>query len=506
MCPVHIVNDSHYTLLIAETVLHTGSFQLDRSFKEPLDVLRYPGIKRRTGLPYQVIRRGGHVLPAYPPASPILSVPLVAGANLMGKHVIGADGVYQGMVERRLQAVFAALLMGALAVVMYRTSRLLLPVTPSVALAILATFTSPIWSSASRALWADTWGIPVLAVVLHGVVREAAGGRPPRTWIQGTLLSWLYFVKPTFAIAIIAVVACAGWTRPRRLLGLVLTGAVWLGLFVAWSLHVYSAIRPPYYEEYPGASQIGAKLLGVLFCPSRGILVYCPIILAVLAGTVAHWRRLVSRPLAVAALAAIAVHVAMIANHKIWWGGFCYGPRYLAGLVPWLFVLAVMWRHARGAARASWPVRALIGVLVLFSGVLNGRGALSHATSVWNTRPFRVDDRTVWSVRYPQFLAGIVDPPLPPDLPLYELGQHLDPASRRGGFYLWFGWGQPARAASPTARTPRSRSRCESRATRGSVSTRGRSSIRHGVPNRASRSVSTARGSWSSPSFETTGR
>lgn len=406
-CPVRIVNDSHYTLLAAESLIDTGTMRLDAAFAHPLDRALYPGMENDQPLPYQVVRHDGHVLPYYPPGSAVLSVPFVAAARLLGVYVAGADGRYRADVEVELQRLLAALLMGALAALMFRTAALLLPPLPSALLSLGATFASPVLSTASRALWSDTWGVLVLGVVVHLLVKDAARARPPSAPLLATLLSVLFFVKPTYAISILATVGCVAATRPARLPLLVATGAMWLGAFAAWSRHVYGTLLPPYYSETVGDGRLAARLVGTLASPSRGLLVFCPIVLPILAGVLRAWPRLPSRPLAAVALWAVALHVLMTANHDVWWAGVCYGPRYMTPLVPWFFLLALLWRHARGAAPGAPFARAAVALALLASIAMNAIGALDPATVAWNHVPAEVDEGRVMSWRDPQFLAGL---------------------------------------------------------------------------------------------------
>ena len=126
--PVRSVGDSFYLLLVSEQLLTHGSFVLDEYFKAPLDPARYPGINSTRGpYPYQIETVGGHQYYYFPLGSSVLSVPFVAATRAVGVSTIAGDGTYNPRGERRMQAVLASFLMGALAVLFYATARLLLP-------------------------------------------------------------------------------------------------------------------------------------------------------------------------------------------------------------------------------------------------------------------------------------------------------------------------------------------------------------------------------------------
>jgi hypothetical protein len=107
-------------------------------------------------------------------------------------------------------------------------------------------------------------------------------------------------------------------------------------------------------------------LPGLLVSPSRGLFVYSPVLVFSLVGFLLAWRKrgdLLVRALAIGVLLDLAVH----ARWWVWWGGGCYGPRYLADLTP-AFAFAIQpcvgllgrvraWRIAFGATLA-WSVLA----------------------------------------------------------------------------------------------------------------------------------------------------
>lgn len=121
--PVRPAGDSHYSMLLSENVLRRGHFHLDEYFTPlPLEPSRYPTLNA-TGYPYQVEIVGRHVYYRYPPGSSLLSMPLVATMNAVGVSAVAPDGGYERRGEGLIQGAVATLLMAALAVVFFLTSR-----------------------------------------------------------------------------------------------------------------------------------------------------------------------------------------------------------------------------------------------------------------------------------------------------------------------------------------------------------------------------------------------
>ncbi len=104
----------------------------------------------------------------------------------------------------------------------------------------------------------------------------------------------------------------------------------------------------------------------------------------------------------------------MVSLWPVWWGGFSYGPRLLADVLPWLALLAILGcaarlRSADNAKFSRTEIATALSLLAL-SIAINGRGAISVATAAWN---IEVDiDRhpeQVWNWSNPQFMAGLLN-------------------------------------------------------------------------------------------------
>jgi hypothetical protein len=101
-------------------------------------------------------------------------------------------------------------------------------------------------------------------------------------------------------------------------------------------------------------------------------------------------------------------HLVVISGFSLWHAGAAYGPKYTTGIVPWLFLLAVLGVRAmldRGPApRAAVAAGAVLAALSI---VIQYRGAWAAATWDWNFQPpiETHADEKVWNWRAPQFAA-----------------------------------------------------------------------------------------------------
>lgn len=432
LSPVRQLADSNGSMLLSQSLLDQRSFALDRYL---------------AGIPvsqeFESVE--GHLYYRYPPGTSILSIPLVAALNGLGVSAVHAGGSYDPDLEVRMQAIVASLLMAALATVFYGTARLLLPWHWSLLSALAGSFGTQVWSTASRATWAHTWEILLLALALRMLLAAAAGRRALRTVTLGFLAGALYVVRPTGALPIAAIGLYLGLERPRELRRYIPGVLGVLCLFSIYSLVHFGTPLPSYYRvaQFFTPSALGTGLAGNLISPSRGLLVYVPVLCFVAWLVLRHRARLPHRRLAAAALFCVLGHLLVISTWRIWWGGHSYGPRLSACLVPWFVLLGVLGLRARLDAAVASKAERYAGALLLgLSVFMNGLGALRPDTWLWNSRLSLHGEARLWDWRRAQFLAAFVWP-LPGDGANLGAGAKVAIGSEHAEPYLGKGWGAP---------------------------------------------------------------
>ncbi|HUQ32782.1 MAG TPA: hypothetical protein VM095_11730 [Pyrinomonadaceae bacterium] len=420
---IHQVSDSKFSMLVSQSLIDRGSFTLD-AYAIPRQEPLWRGYYFSNGTDYQLEIARGHLYYHLPPGSCVLSTPFVAALNLFGVSAAAEDKSYDPNGEVKIEAGLAALLMAALAVIFFYTARLMLPLNWSVVAAAGGALGTQVYSTASRALWSDTWGILLLGFVVFLLLRNEVGKRAFNPILLASLLSWMYFVRPTFSVHIFAVSLYLLLFHRKVFLLYAATGAVWLAGFVVYSWAHFGQLSPNYYlASRLQFDSFWVALAGHLISPSRGLLVFVPSLFFVAFMLVRYRRFLSHKRLVWLALIIIVGHLLVISSFNHWWGGHSFGPRFTTGLVPWFVLLGVLgtsamlkWREGVGAASSrGWRVQLACGVLLLLaSAFINTRGATSHATWLWNMRPLEIDQHPerLWDWRQPQFLAGML--PMPP--------------------------------------------------------------------------------------------
>jgi hypothetical protein len=420
MSPVWVLSDSNYSMLLSENLIRNHSPYLNSyEFPGPVQeggrcVSPAPPL-RSAFLTYQLDRVNGNVVYCYPNGTSILSIPFVALMNVVGIHSYSRDGRCLPLGEGIMQRMLAALLMAGFTVVVFNTALQMLAVAPSLIVAVGTAFGTQAWSTASRVMWSHTWliflgGLAAYILLAH----ETGRTKRAHPIALATLISWMYLVRPTGAIAVLCVTiyVFAFW-RPD-FVAYSLTGGAWFAGFVCYSWFTFGKLVPDYYlDSRIDFENLPQNLSAVLFSASRGLFVFVPSFAFVLYLLVRYRRALKYKRLVVLALSMATLQILMVSLWPIWWGGYCYGPRLLADALPWMALLAILGLAARdvlgGTARLARAEIVVALVLMAFSIAINGRGALSYAPSYWN-RDFDIDRHPErlkdWS--NPQFMAGLI--------------------------------------------------------------------------------------------------
>jgi hypothetical protein len=405
--PVRYLADSRYALLMDQAILERGTpnmkpYQVPRGVSSPYT---------NHGYLWTIDIVKGRLLYIYPWGGPLLSLPAVAVLNAAGFKV-APQGIYNEGNELALQVWFATVLCAAAVWLFFDMAATMLPLRWSVAIALSAAFGTQLWSTTSRNLWPQTWNLLLISLSVWLLMKPRI-----QPLVLGTVLAWACFARPQGSpIALMVgvyVLLEYGW---RCLLPYAVAGAAWTAVFAATLLHFFGQLSSPVYRH--GLSfphEFFLRLSGILVSPSRGLLIFVPIVLMPLYLTLRYWQELSRRRLVLLALAAILSQIITIASWNVWWGGGSYGPRLLVDTIPWFLVLAVLGVKAfLDDQRLSVPERAAvisIGLLLLTVSVaMNAVGAMSASATSWSQkRSIDVNPQQVWDWGHPQFLAWAQD-------------------------------------------------------------------------------------------------
>jgi hypothetical protein len=396
--------DSQPTKLAARALARDGILTLDQ------DIAEKPGLATRPAFQKD---RQGHIRSAY---SVVPSIIAAIPAWVLAKTRI-LD--LSAPLAPSLIAVVTASLLTALAVVLvFLTVIRLVPRNVALYTAIGLGLGTNYWALVSRTLWQHETVAFGLALALWAWlhpsqqltnVRVVLGGaglalacacRLQVAPIAGILLVWLG-IRAGISRAL-----CAGAIAASAVAVLFAAQYHWFGnVLGGFAAMQRVALRPDSHGVTGSISHepwVGG--LGLLISPSRGVLLFSPVILLALAGARRSLRA--CRDLRLGwLLAASAIEFVVYGSYSVWWGGFTFGPRYMLDLLVPLTPAAALGTEA--ALARSWS-RSLAGVALAWSLVVSATGAFIYPNDQWNTSPTSVDTHhaRLWDWQDPQIVRA----------------------------------------------------------------------------------------------------
>lgn len=234
-------------------------------------------------------------------------------------------------------------------------------------------------------------------------------------------------VAPMVAVLVAWMIVRVGWRRslgPVSVLGL--AAAVEVGRNWTWFGHVLgaTAATESLHPMLHGTSGVLAEApwwnaLGLLVSPSRGLLVFSPIVIVALVAMVVVLARRRGPADLTWLAAAVGIQFAVYSAYSVWWAGHTFGPRYLMDV---LVLLTPFGAIGAAAAAARRPTRWLAIGALAWSICVSALGAFVYPHERWNTSPADVDrhHERLWEWRDSQLPRAWRAGPSPQNFNLFE--------------------------------------------------------------------------------------
>lgn len=322
------------------------------------------------------------------PAAGLTALPFAALAHLAGVSLWQNEAAVWAIAK-----LTAALLSAASVALVYLTAIAFVTRMQALLVALAYALGSAVWAISSQSLWQQTPAIFFLSLAVFCMLRLRG------SWLRGVAAGLAFSAaaacRPT---ALLVAVLAAGWLlfSDRK----AFVGCALGVLPLATALFVYNA----YYFGSPlefGQLAVGAELArrktgspdvwqtplwvgatGLLFSPSRGLLVYSPFFAAALGGAVLAWTDARYHGLRFLTLAVPVLWVPAFLWFD-WWGGWAYGYRPIVDSTPLLALLCLP-IIGRLVERRTWGVA--FALALAWSVLVQALGAFAYSPWGWNAR------------------------------------------------------------------------------------------------------------------------
>ena len=320
------------------------------------------------------------------PGAGLSALPLYALASLQ------TDLRYDASAVNWVAKYHAALVVAASGVLIFLTAAHFVPLGAALALALAYGLGTCVWTLSSQTLWQHGPSEFFLALATYFFLTRKD---PSGALLAGLAIAAATACRPTNGAVAIAFGLGILLRTPRRVPAYVIGGTlIAIPVFLYNHHYLGSFLNFGQTEAGDGLAlektgvanmwqgSLWEGLIGLMFSPSRGLLVFSPWMIASFVGAVLAFRREAYRDL-IAVVASVACLFAIAFRWYDWWGGHGYGYRPIIDTVPLLAVLAIPTMTVlsrRLVLGAGW------GLLVAWSIFVQAIGAFAYNVYGWNAR------------------------------------------------------------------------------------------------------------------------
>lgn len=419
LSPVVTNGDGYLSVPTAISVVHDGDLNLDE----------YDNVPRVQGH-YANGHVAGHRMSEFPWIASVFAIPAVVAWDV--GHFVGigpgADAAVRadesGALAFSTAALIAAVSVLAVTVLAHDRLRGHARTRRRLAVTVGAVFAlgTSVWSIASRGLWQHGPSVlfVTVALIATGRIDDPLASDPRRriryAAAAGAAAALAVAIRPTNAILLGLIALWIAWRRTRTLPAFALGTIAVLGPWTLVTALSYHRLL----QAYGSASRLsihrayGEALAANLVSPARGLLIFSPIVLLAIPGTILAFRR-PGGPDALEwiSLIVLPVHWLVISAYgENWIGGDSYGPRFFTDVLPFIIILSIPAVQALAAMAPGATKRVVIVAVVIgigWSVFTHAQGAVLRAAQCWSVDPVSAfaNHERIWSWSDPQFLRGI---------------------------------------------------------------------------------------------------
>ncbi|XDD45040.1 hypothetical protein AB3N60_09955 [Leptospira sp. WS39.C2] len=371
-------------------VLPTG-FSILKEFNMDLNEFLVYGVKDS----YAVIEVNGKLYNYFPYGLTFLILPVIALLKLF------VNEFTLFMYIKHFEMIFASLLVISSLLFLFLTFRFYVSKLWSAILLLPVGLGSPYLTTASRALWPHSGSVFLLSLGLYILIysmKRKKGYIP----LLGFLLVFSYIIRPTNIIPLFFISCFVLVYFKKYRLQYIFVVLLSVLVFILFNVFVFGTYLPPYYQSARltiDANLLTTAIMGNLFSPNRGFLIWSPIFGLSLFALFSKKR---DKHVIYLFFMIVFTHLFIISTFPHWWGGHSVGPRFLTDMIPFFsFLLCFFIRDFKKIQfyKYTFFLFASISIFIHLSA------AFSKNTQLWNIRGGNVDQHPerVWDWNKPQF-------------------------------------------------------------------------------------------------------
>jgi len=334
--------------------------------------------------PYYIQKINNHYYSNYSVIIPLMAVPVYILPVILRMPVNGAT---VDMLSKLSASLFASLSV----LVLYFTLLRLTKKKTAVFGALSYAFLTSTWSIASQGLWKNCPVELFLTIAIYLLVR---GIEDEKYAAYSAIPLGLMTICSQNSIVIAAVLSIYMlYSHRKRFTVFLLILLPLILLQVVYNFYLFGHLLGGEFDlqmnhtvalyRLQGKGVFSAPLLegiaGLLFNPSRGLIVYSPVLIFAFMGIFTSFREKKDALFRFLGLT-VVVFIVYMGKFYAWWGGHCFGPRYFTDIMPILVIFMVF---SMDRIKKKGVTRAVLAALVVYSLLVQIMGVFIYPDG-WN--------------------------------------------------------------------------------------------------------------------------
>jgi len=354
--------------------------------------------------PWMVREVHGHYLSAYPIVAPTIVTPIYIipyiFLTLIHYPIDMLDPGFQLVVDV-IEKISASILAAAAGVFVYLSLKEMIDNRIAIITAAIFAFATSTWSTSSQQLWQHGLVELILSILIYFVLMNEKTDSKKNVACMGILSGLYIFNRPSDLILLLPIFIYIIYTNNiyHYFVSLFLVSTP----FLLYNMYYFDSLFGGYgnlLSEFSLNFHVIDHLMGLLISPSRGILIYSPIIIFSIFGfaEVRKIDNINTRNLLILFGLAAFLQVLIYSCFSVWWSGGSYGPRFLTGMLPILAIFMgiyfnkIVFANRHSAKRII--LLCLILILIIWSVFVQVIGVFYYPNGNWNGSPEIIDQST----------------------------------------------------------------------------------------------------------------
>nr|WP_321418855.1 glycosyltransferase family 39 protein [uncultured Methanomethylovorans sp.] len=348
---------------------------------------------------YFLLNSHNHFISFFPIVTPVLITPLYVIPYLALKYYGEGFSIYDPhlyLVIALMEKMSASIIVSLACIFIFLAVKRMFNEKIAWVSTIVFGLATNTWSTSSQGLWQHGMVELLLSIMIYLVLLIEEKENVKKTILLGLLSGLFIFNRPPDSVFLIPIIIYVLFLKKKSRAYYCLSLLLFSLPFALYNMYMLGGFFGGYDRNVEfltvGISTL-INILGLLFSPNRGLFVYSPILILSSFGiyrvsvienkNIRIFISLLSLPL-------LLNFLTYASFSTQWWGGYCYGPRFLTGMLPIIIIYQAIFLHyaeTKFSLGMKRTVRSIFCVLFIVSLFVQIIGAFYYPNGYWDAEP-----------------------------------------------------------------------------------------------------------------------